>query len=129
MKFKDLDGKLVGRDVSRFKWDGTSGASGGERMLGERLRGLFPNSTIYAQLPCLGTDLRLDFYIHSIKMAFEFDGEQHGQFSAHFHKDRRGFLRAQENDRKKGEWCDINGIRLIRVTKNSLDQLEEMICE
>lgn len=129
MKFKGLDGKEHGRDVSRYVWDGSKAASAGEATLGERLKGLFPNSTIYAQLPCLGTDLRLDFYIHSIKIAFEFDGEQHKEFNPHFHRSRRGWLRAQENDRRKQEWCEINGIELIRVDKDTLDRLEEYICE
>jgi hypothetical protein len=127
MKFKGLDGTEHGRDMSRFIWNG-SGASRGEVQLGRRLRDLFPNSTIYAQLPCLGTDLRLDFYIHSIKIAFEFDGQQHKKFNPHFHRDKRGWLRAVENDRRKLEWCEVNKIELIRVDSNTLDQLEELIC-
>lgn len=129
MKFIGLDGKTHGKDVGRYVWDGGRCASRGETELGDMLRGMFPNLTIYHQLPCVGTDLRLDFLIYTLKTAFEFDGIQHKQFNPHFHRSRRGFLRAQENDRIKEEWCDVNGFRLIRVDENTIENLEEMICE
>lgn len=95
--------------------------------MGERLRSLFPNFTIYAQLPCFGTRLKLDFYIHTISTAFEFDANQHDTFVPHFHKSLRQFRRAQERDYEKDEWCEINEIKLVRVTKDNIDQLEELI--
>lgn len=127
MKFKSLDGTFHSKDIERYRWE-SGGASRGERMLGEKLRALFPNSIIYSQLPCVGTQLRIDFYIHAIKIAFEFDGAQHNTFNAHFHKTRRRFQRAKDNDLKKQEWCDVNGIELIRLTEEDLDRLEEKIC-
>lgn len=126
MKFKDLDGNIVSKDIGRYKWTGRA-ASEGERSLGEKLRDLFPAITIYSQLPCVGTKLKLDYYIFDLKMAFEFDGRQHEELVVHYHGNKKGFERAQERDREKEEWCDINDITLIRVTTKELDKLAEKI--
>lgn len=120
MKFRDLEGNIISKDISRYKWSGRA-ASEGERSLGEKLRDLFPSITIYAQLPCVGTRLKLDYYIYDLKMAFEFDGRQHDEHVPFYHGDKRGFARAQERDQEKEEWCEINDIKLIRITEKELD--------
>lgn len=126
MKFKDLDGNIVSKDISKYRWGGNSRFEG-ERLLGEKLRNLFPSIAIYAQLPCLGTKLKLDYYISDLKIAFEFDGRQHEEHVPFYHGDKRGFERAQERDKTKEEWCDINNIRLIRVTQKELNNLARKI--
>ncbi len=129
MKFKDLDGNFHSKDISKYKWLGGGLSSLGERELGERLRTLFPNLVLYTQLPCVGTRLRLDFYINDLKLAFEFDGEQHENYVPHFHGTKRKFQMAKQRDREKEQWCDVNQIRLIRVNAKYLDSLEEFISD
>lgn len=126
MKFKDLEGNIVSKDISRYKWEGC-GRFKGEKALGEKLCDLFPALTIYYQLPCIGTKLKIDFYIHELKIAFEFDGRQHNEHVPFYHGDKKGFARAQERDKEKEEWCYINNVRLIRVTDKSIDTLVEKI--
>ncbi len=126
MKFKDLEGNTISKNISHYKWSGR-GASKGEKALGEKLRAFFPALTIYAQVPCFGTRLKLDYFIYSLKIAFEFDGNQHDELVPFFHGNERGFKRAQERDREKEEWCEINDTRLIRVTSKNLDTLREKI--
>ena len=126
MKFKDLDGNIHNKDISDYKWS-EGGASRGERELGERLTSLFPNLTIYSQLPCFGTRLKIDFVIISLRLAFEFDGNQHEEYVPHFHRTRKGFQRSKDRDWEKEEWCKNNKIRLLRVKTSDIDCLEELI--
>ena len=57
--------------------------------------------------------LYLDFYIPSIKMAFEVHGEQHYEFCPFFHKSKADFLKAKARDEDKIEWCNINDIQIV----------------
>jgi very-short-patch-repair endonuclease len=129
MKFKDLKGNEVAKDISSYKRERNRvGASKGERKLGDELDRLFPG-LIYQEFLCVGTRLRLDFYVHLLKVAFEFDGTQHDTYVPHFHGSRAKFQAARARDWDKEQWCEINGIRLIRVNDDNLDSIEELIRE
>jgi len=60
----------------------------------------------------------LDIYLPRLKIAFEFDGEQHSRYIEHFHKDRYGFTQARRRDAEKDQLCTDRGITLIRVNYN-----------
>lgn len=126
MKFKDLQGNEVSKDISKYKRTGSRAGSKGEQRLGEKLDQLFPGM-IYEQFPCVGMRLRLDFYVHLLKVAFEFDGRQHDEYVSHFHKSRQKFQASRVRDWDKEEWCRINEIRLIRVNEDTIDEIEELI--
>lgn len=128
MKFKDLSGKTIAKDITRFKYEDGDGQSKGERELGRKLNKLFPGM-VYSQLNCFGTRMRIDFYIHLIKLAFEFDGTQHDNYVSHFHGSRKKFAEAKNRDWQKEEWCELNGIRLIRVNETNIDDLEDLISD
>ncbi len=120
MKFKGLDGRTHGISIDRFKWNG-HGRSKGEETLGNLLHELFPLCGIFHEFNCPSTRLRLDFFLPSLFLAFEFDGNQHEKFTPHFHKDRIGYAQSQTNDASKEQWCEINNITLIRVVESELD--------
>ncbi len=120
MKFKGLDGRTHGISIDRFKWNGR-GRSKGEETLGNLLHELFPLSGIFHEFTCPSTRLRLDFFLPSLFLAFEFDGNQHEKFTPHFHKDRIGYAQSQTNDASKEQWCELNNITLVRVVENELD--------
>lgn len=127
MKFKDLAGKVVSKDISKYKrLKNLSNASNGEKLLGAKLDQIFPG-LIYQQMPCFGTRLRLDFYIHLLKLAFEFDGEQHSKYIPYFHGSRHKFQASKDRDCMKDLWCEKNQIRLIRLKKSDIERLEELI--
>lgn len=129
MKLLGLDGKEYSKDISKYKRNNNRpNASKGEKLLGEELDKIFPG-LIYQEFPCVGTRFRLDFYVHLIKTAFEFDGKQHAVYVPHFHRSRRKFMEARERDCKKEEWCILNNIRLIRVKKENLDNIKDLICK
>jgi hypothetical protein len=59
--------------------------------------------------------LELDGYCEELKMAFEYDGEQHFKFPNWFHKTQEAFQKLQADDAKKTLLCEQHGIRLHRV--------------
>ena len=58
-----------------------------------------------------GTRLRPDFFIESINLIIEFDGEQHFTLRWRGRKDTK----IRENDLKKNEWCVENKVHLLRI--------------
>jgi len=59
--------------------------------------------------------LEFDGYNSELRMAFEYDGEQHVVFPNWFHKTEAEFIRGQENDRKKDALCLENNVKLYRI--------------
>lgn len=128
MKFLGLDGREHGVDSNRYLRRERS-KSQGQQKLGDILQELFTSYQIYEEFPCLGTKLRLDFLIPGLSMAFEFDGEQHEEYTPHFHKTRSGFARSISNDAEKEDWCAMNGIALFRISEEDFDNIEDIIRE
>jgi very-short-patch-repair endonuclease len=62
--------------------------------------------------------LYIDIFLPRLKLAFEFDGEQHFEYIEHFHGSRYNFLRAKKRDEEKDVLCRTKGITLIRVAYN-----------
>lgn len=88
----------------------------------------FPTTTVK---PDDGT-LILDGYAEALKMAFEYQGQQHYRYMPHLHKSRQNFEKSCERDACKVAWCSSSGIRLIVIPywKNDNDgSLVEFIRE
>lgn len=91
--------------------------SKGEDALEYILREEFPSYTLLSQYPIKinRKTLFIDFYIPSLKIAFEYDGPQHSQFVSHYHKTNSGLEDSLIRDRQKEKYCLENGITLIRI--------------
>jgi hypothetical protein len=99
--------------------------------LGQQLRALYKSAAILEEFSIPGSKLSLDFYIPSFRVAFEFQGEQHDQFNAFFHKDKTDFVKQSQRDQNKKDWCKLNSIKLIEIRESSItfDQLKATILE
>lgn len=64
-----------------------------------------------------GSMLKFDFYIESLNLLIEFDGEQHFQQVKVFGGNKK-FLIQKENDNIKNEYCLANDISLLRIKYN-----------
>lgn len=69
--------------------------------------------------------MQLDRYYYDLKLAFEYDGEQHDKYVKFIHKSKINFEYYQTCDKLKTQQCKDNGITLIRI--NHKDKLNEQL--
>lgn len=62
-----------------------------------------------------GSNLELDCYNADLKIAVEYNGEQHYNFVRFFHRNRDAFHNQKYRDDMKRRLCQSNGILLIEV--------------
>jgi hypothetical protein len=79
------------------------------------LRERFPGVDITEEYT-FSNGLRLDFYIPSLNIAFEYDGVQHQKYLDHFYSSKSEFYLAQNRDEQKEYICEGLGINLYRVS-------------
>lgn len=95
--------------------------SSGHSIARELLKELYPNYSILEEIELPGTKLDMkknlyaDFYIPGMKLIIEIHGRQHYEFTPFFHKNIYDFYNSKKRDRRKIDWCDINGITYIEL--------------
>lgn len=122
MKLKTLKGKIFDLNVTASRHPmktEKSCKSNIQYLAGQKLRKKYPSDVILEEVH-IPDGFYLDFFIPSRKIAVEVQGEQHSEFIPHFHKNKAGFVRSQDRDARKAEWCRINDIDLIYVDKDSI---------
>jgi len=62
-----------------------------------------------------GSNLELDCYNDEMKIAVEYNGEQHYNYIPYFHNNKDAFTNLKYRDEKKRLLCKKNGILLITV--------------
>lgn len=85
----------------------------------ELIKQIYPTLTLLEEvnIPLNKKEIAfLDFYLPLLKLGLEVQGQQHYKFSAHFHKDQRDLLWQKLKDKRKREWCSLNGIKLIELS-------------
>lgn len=123
MKFIDLQGRSHSCNINQYKKTySKKSRSNYQKKLGEILLEIWPHVPIYEEMPCPGTGLRLDFFIPSLRIGIEMQGEQHDSYIPFFHKNKYGFARSQARDDSKSEWCRINDITLIKIYEKDLEK-------
>lgn len=84
------------------------------------LRKIYPTQRILEEVP-IPCGLYLDFFLPSVKMAVEVQGQQH--FSqVEFFQSKSGFLKGQKNDQTKRNWCELNNIKLVELRYDEEDE-------
>lgn len=68
--------------------------------------------------PDTGYNLKLDAYFPKYKLAIEYDGIQHYEYTPAFDETYNKFLNRQKRDKLKEKLCKENGIKLIRIKYN-----------
>lgn len=75
-----------------------------------------------------GQTLYMDFYLPLLKWCVEVHGEQHYKFVPHYHGNIMSFLKSQQKDKDKQEWCLINNIKYIELPYDeNLDQWKDRL--
>jgi very-short-patch-repair endonuclease len=93
------------------------------------LTGAFPFDNIIKEYYVNYKNSRLffDFYIKSIGVFIECDGQQHYKFVKHFHGSIENFYAQRRRDQLKDEWAEINGKIIIRLLDSIDNVTEELI--
>lgn len=84
----------------------------------EALEEMFPNARIKQEYKIRGEETKnlwLDFYIPSVSLAVEVQGEQHFRFNDFHYKTKLDFINQIKRDDEKEVWCTKNGVTLITV--------------
>ncbi len=87
------------------------------RSIFEELTGLFFPSIRpdFLKNPETNCNLELDGYCNDLKLAFEYQGQQHYEFVEHFHKTSEDFVNRQKLDRLKLKLCKDREISVILI--------------
>jgi len=71
--------------------------------------------------------LLIDIYVPQLLLAIEVQGIQHYKHTPFFQKTKLKHYRQRKADGDKKEWCNTNGILLVILPYNELDQWEQII--
>jgi hypothetical protein len=115
LKGETVNWKLTGypiRAVSKSKF---------QHKVGQSIIEHYPHDIILEEIPIPKERLTLDFFIPSLRLAVECQGEQHQKFSKFYHGTRHKFNESIERDTRKRRWCELNNIRLVYIRYTASD--------
>lgn len=121
LSYEELDKYINKLGLSWIK-DHRRKMSKGQTVLTSVLKKLIPGETIINEFH-IGERLKLDVYCPSYKLAAEYHGIQHFQYTERFHEFKEDFLDGQKRDQRKLELCKEQGIVLVVFRYN--DKLTE----
>ena len=73
--------------------------------------------------------LSYDFYLPRYNLLIEYQGIQHEQYTPGLHKSYDDFLKQQEHDKRKKEYCLNNNIKLLEIWYYDFDNIEKILKE
>ena len=117
MNFKTLYGKekpIRNPHKYKIKWNGKS-RSKFQKNVKKYIYKHWKYDAVYEEFKVAGTQLTLDFYNHTQKIAIEVQGAQHLQFVKHFHKNHFKYADQLKRDEMKLDFCKANAIKLAEV--------------
>ena len=98
-----------------------------ENELKSIVKNLFPNYKVKKTRNAFsGWNLELDIYVPALKLAFEYNGEQHYEWIKFFQETEEKFKSLQYRDRCKKKLCKLFGITLITI-KYDEDLSEQLV--
>lgn len=124
-KVKDLNGREVPWDLSKHSplLDDTRPRSEGHLRARTLLKSLYSTDRILEEIPLpINPTLYLDFYLPFRKLAVEVQGQQHFKYIPHFHESKAHFFRSVVNDKRKFQFCEINGLHLAILNDEQADE-------
>ena len=97
----------------------------------ETLRETFPHTVIKEEFyaPYKSTKLYFDFFLPSLSIAVEVQGQQHFGFNKYFHGDANAYKQAKLRDSLKQEWAQENEVTLVAVDFDEIPISREGLLE
>lgn len=126
MPFYDFNRRIVKVNIQKYRidWDKSS-CSNLQTQVKEFLEDFWKYKKVLEEFRIPKTKLRIDFLNVTDKIAVEANGEQHDKFVPHFHKNLSGFLEHCGRDRKKEDWLEKNGYKLIEIYQSDIKNLSK----
>ncbi len=123
MKVNGFDGRERSINFSKYYVYGNDNRHNSKLHIRAKkiLREVFPYDSIYEEVSLPGSNkgsssiLRADFFIPNQNLVIEVHGQQHYEFTVHFHKSKLDFFRSQARDKNKESWCELNSIRFVAL--------------
>lgn len=127
MKMYDVYGKKVTANINQSEYPlrGKNSRSEFQSEVGKVLLDKFPLFPILEEWPIPASRLEIDFFIPQLMIAIEVNGDQHKKYNKFFHASIADFKKQKNRDKRKRDWCELNGITLIDI--NNIDEVEEKI--
>ena len=121
MKLYDTEGNLISIRINPKDYEiRDKSKSGVQKEIGVLLKNRFPMCIILEEWQIPGkSGMTFDFIVLPEKLAIEVQGRQHYDFVKHFHRNIDGFKKQKERDKKKKEWCNVNGFSLYEIENES----------
>jgi thiol-disulfide isomerase/thioredoxin len=91
------------------------------------LEALLTTSFLKTRIIFNGSTYELDGYSKSLHIAFEYNGEQHYKYPNFYHKTKEDFLKQQQSDLAKLEYCKNNNIKLLVIPFSKKDTLDSYL--
>lgn len=104
-----------------------------EAIIEELLLVKFKITSLHCQYQIQTSDLLnrnsifVDFYLSNENIIIEYDGQQHFNWTDHFHKTYSNFIDQVNRDNYLVQYCKDNNIRLLRISYKDNNRLEEVI--
>jgi hypothetical protein len=131
VRVKGLDGRTYNLALAgRVARPGDAGRRSNNHLVARGLLlAVFPFDPPYEEVlvPGCGPPLYLDFLLPQRRLAVEVQGRQHREYVAYFHGTPARFAAQRGRDRLKAEWCALNGLTLVHLHDDSLDEWEHRL--
>lgn len=113
---KVLEWKSLGDPIVARKTFCSAGERACRKFLESKFKRPFPKARPnFLRNSVTGTNLELDCFNEDLKLAVEYNGQQHYQYTPYFHKNKEAFHNQMYRDETKRRLCRENGITLIEV--------------
>ncbi len=86
-----------------------------ERLMIEIIQSIYPQKQLQKHNRTILNGLEIDCYLPSLKLGFEYNGEQHYNHIKVFHKTKEDFEGQKQRDIKKNKRAKEQGIKLITI--------------
>lgn len=105
--------------------------SDSQRRFYDLLKEVYPIYEVIYEYAIGEIDQRLDLFIPVLGIAVEYNGVQHYKFSSFYHKDETDWNKGKLLDKKKADYLNDRGVKLVVIPYNTkiktAEQLKEYI--
>tara|TARA_R100000664_G_C2750140_1_gene137457 strand:+ start:1472 stop:1888 length:417 start_codon:yes stop_codon:yes gene_type:complete len=125
MKLYDITGRLVNRNVGRYKidWDAEC-RSKFQFEVKQFFKSFWFGQICYEEFPVYGTRMKVDLINMTKRIAVEVQGAQHDEFNKFFHNNSRAtYLRSITRDSDKRKWLENNDFKVLEILPKDLPEL------